>query len=90
MGYITEGMNIHGIPVDEENYRVQIEKVLIPNVSLHIPINKEIYFIGHVVGSFVAWPMCLVVKDGDQQQRKHAPKKEKKKALLSIPHNQKH
>ena len=28
MGYITEGMNIHGILVDEDNFRVQIEKVL--------------------------------------------------------------
>ena len=79
MGYITEGINIHGIPVGIENYRVQIEKVLIPNASLPISIIEEMYFVGHVIGSFVACPMCLVVMDGDQQPKKMLQRKKKKK-----------
>ena len=36
------------------------------------------YLVGHVVGSFVAWPMSLVLMDSDQQPRKYASKKKKK------------
>ena len=79
MRYITEGMNIHGIPVGEDNFRVQLENVIILNISLPILINEEIYLVGHVVGSFVAWLQSLVLIDGDQQQpRKYASKKRKR------------
>ena len=58
---------------------MQIEKVLIQNASLLIPINEEMYLVGHVVGSFVAWPQSLVLMDGGQQPRKMLQKGEKKK-----------
>ena len=80
MGYIMEGMTIHEILVCEENFQVQVEKVIILNASLSIPINEEIYLVGHVVRSFIAWLQSLALMDGDQQQpaRKVAHKKGKR------------
>ena len=54
-----------------------IDKVLIPDALLLIPINEEMYLVGHITSTFFAWPMCLVVMDGDQQPKKYAPKKKK-------------
>ena len=88
MGYITEGMNIHGILVGEDNFRVQIEKVIIPNAPLPIPINKEMYLVGHVVGSFVTWPQPLVLWTVINNHENMLLRKEKR--LVSEVHNQKH
>ena len=60
----TNSLTLHGTPLGEHNYRVAVEISFNDNALLPLP-NEDIgaTLVGHVLGSFIAWPKFLVVFD---------------------------
>ena len=60
----TNSLTLHGTPLGEHNYRVAVEIAFNDNAHLPLPNNNiSASLIGHVIGSFVAWPKFLVLFD---------------------------
>ena len=60
----TNSLTLHEIPLGKINYPMAIEIAFNDNAPLPLP-NKNIgaSLVGHVIGSFVAWPTFLVIFD---------------------------
>ena len=60
----TNSLKLHETPLGEHNYHVVVEIAFNDNAPLPLP-NKDIgaSLVGHVIGSFIAWPKFLVIFD---------------------------
>ena len=58
----TDCLTLHGTPLGDDNYCVVVEVAFNDNVPLPLS-NEDIgaTFIGHIIGSFIAWPKFLFI-----------------------------
>ncbi|KAF4354949.1 hypothetical protein G4B88_025308 [Cannabis sativa] len=61
-GIIRQAAEVHNKPLEENDYRIEVNELLIPDALIPDAIDPdEIYLVKHVFRSYVAWPKHLVL-----------------------------
>ncbi|KAM6590472.1 hypothetical protein CsatA_013077 [Cannabis sativa] len=76
-GIIRQAAEVHNKPLEESDYRIEVNELLIPDALIPNAIDPdEIYLVKHVFRSYVAWPKHLVLLEGEKS-KKYTPKRKK-------------
>ncbi|KAF4354737.1 hypothetical protein G4B88_031277 [Cannabis sativa] len=76
-GIIRQAAEVHNKPLEENDYRIEVNELLIPDALIPNAIDPdEIYLVKHVFRSYVAWPKHLVLLKGEKI-KKYTPKRKR-------------
>ncbi|KAM6553987.1 hypothetical protein CsatB_014749 [Cannabis sativa] len=76
-GIIRQAAEVHNKPLEENDYRIEVNELLIPDALIPNAIDPdEIYLVKHVFRSYVAWPKHLVLLEGEKI-KKYTPKRKR-------------
>ncbi|KAF4403067.1 hypothetical protein G4B88_027838 [Cannabis sativa] len=76
-GIIRQAAEVHNKPLEENDYRIEVNELLIPDALIPNAIDPdEIYLVKHVFKSYVAWPRHLVLLEGEKI-KKYTPKRKR-------------
>ncbi|KAM6561101.1 hypothetical protein CsatA_030340 [Cannabis sativa] len=74
---IRQAAEVHNKPLEENDYRIEVNELLIPDALIPNAIDPdEIYLVKHVFRSYVAWPKHLVLLEGEKI-KKYTPKRKR-------------
>ncbi|KAF4395964.1 hypothetical protein F8388_013133 [Cannabis sativa] len=76
-GIIRQAAEVHNKSLEENDYRIEVNELLIPDALIPNAIDPdEIYLVKHVFISYVAWPKHLVLLEGEKI-KKYTPKRKR-------------